>query len=293
MEHLSLLYKYTTAETAKLILDSGRLRWSSPGMFNDTAEFQRMPRFDPSLVEAHSLLPNTICNVVFGSATIDESCLGAPMKLLLSCARVLAARGVKREEVEEMLLSERPDSDAYVDQMLRDYFASLDLNTARVLCVTARFDNDVMWGTYAGAHTGCVLGFRHLPDRDTPLLAARQVLYRDDLPIAGSGLEFLLYGNSRDLEQSTMDAVCFTKKKAWSYEQEWRVVSWRWDEGGRSYGDYKFHPEEIESVTLGVRAEDSLAREIVKLVTLRYPAATIYRMVADRGQLHRIRAGAA
>jgi hypothetical protein len=56
MENLKLsypdcLYKYTSASTAEIILETGRLRWSNTSMFNDLNEFQRMPVFFPSLEE--------------------------------------------------------------------------------------------------------------------------------------------------------------------------------------------------------------------------------------------------
>ena len=52
------LFKYTTFDTAILILRTGRLRWSSPLLFNDLSEFQRIPRFEPSLDEGLSKFPH-------------------------------------------------------------------------------------------------------------------------------------------------------------------------------------------------------------------------------------------
>lgn len=42
----------------------------------------------------------------------------------------------------------------------------------------------------------------------------------------------LLYGDSPDLPARTMSAVCFSKKLNWSYEQEWRALTWRREEIG-------------------------------------------------------------
>jgi len=52
------LSKYTTFDTAILILPMGRLRWSSLLLFNDLSEFQRMPRFETSLDESLSKFPH-------------------------------------------------------------------------------------------------------------------------------------------------------------------------------------------------------------------------------------------
>ena len=50
-----VFYKYTTAETAKIILNTGKLRWKSPCQFNDVQELQRMPLFLPTFEEARPL----------------------------------------------------------------------------------------------------------------------------------------------------------------------------------------------------------------------------------------------
>lgn len=34
------LYKYVTVNTAKIVLETGKLRWSSPFMFNDPFDVQ-------------------------------------------------------------------------------------------------------------------------------------------------------------------------------------------------------------------------------------------------------------
>jgi hypothetical protein len=94
----SVFYKYTSSSTALLILENCRLRWSSPLLFNDIAEFQRMPRFDPTVAEAHHLLPETIASVVFDGAAIDEERLAPAMKVLLYKLRAQAEAGLKRED---------------------------------------------------------------------------------------------------------------------------------------------------------------------------------------------------
>ncbi|RXN85261.1 DUF2971 domain-containing protein [Achromobacter aloeverae] len=285
--HPSVFYKYTSANTASIVLESSRLRWSSPLLFNDVAEFQRMPRFDPTIADANALLSELIASVVFDGVAIDEERMGAPMKLLLECARHLVGNGLSRARLIELLRVEQPDADQKVERELRRFFEQRGLNRARVLCVTTTYMNDAMWGNYAESHTGCVLGFRHIAERSTPLLEAQQVSYCEDQPIVGSGLDFLLYGDSPELRARTIHAVCYTKKTGWSYEQEWRCLTWRPNEVTKQHGDYLFYPEELESVTLGVRSTDGTERLLRDLLVKKYSNAKLFRMQIINGDLKR------
>lgn len=286
--HPSIFYKYMSANTAAIVLENSRLRWASPLLFNDVAEFQRMPRFDPTVADAHALLAELIVSIVFDGVAIDEKRMSIPMKRSLKMVKHLAENGRSRESLIELLLRvEQPDADQRIEKELRQYFEEMDLNRARVLCVTTNYKNDAMWGNYAESHTGCVLGFRHIKERSTPLLEARQVSYCEDQPVVGSGLDFLLYGDSPELREKTLHAVCYTKKIGWSYEQEWRCVTQRANEINKQHGDYLFYPEELESVTLGVRSLDATEKLLRDLIVKKYPNATLFRMQVVNGDLKR------
>ena len=277
-----------SANTATIVLESSRLRWTSPLLFNDVAEFQRMPRFDPTIADAQYLLPELFASVIFDGVAIDEMRMGALMKASLKHARHLAENGRSREILIELLrMPVQPDADQKVESGIRQIFGEKDLNRARVLCVTTNYMNDAMWGNYAESHTGCVLGFRHLEERSTPLLEAKQVSYSEDRPVVGSGLDFLLYGDSPELREKTRHAVCYTKKTEWSYEQEWRCLTWRPNEIDKKHGDYLFYPEELESVTLGARSSDATEQHLRDLLIKQYPNVTLFRMQVVNGDLIR------
>lgn len=287
MQRPSVFYKYTSSSTALLVLDNSRLRWSSPLLFNDVAEFQRMPCFDPTVAYAHKLLPEVIAGAVFDGAMLNETRLSPRMKVLLHLVKGLAATGLKRKDLLEVLASEVPDTDDRIEAGLREHFEALDLSKARVLCVTTEYNSDAMWGNYAEAHAGFVLGFKHIEKRSTPLLEAQPVAYSEERPVVGSGLDFLLYGDTSELRARTHRAVCYTKKRAWSYEQEWRALTWRPNEHDKQHGDYLFYPEELESVTLGARASESTEAKVREVLSAKYPSAILYRMKVRSGELTR------
>jgi hypothetical protein len=284
----STLYKYTTDTTAQLILSNGRLRWSSPGLFNDLAEFQRMPRFSPTVTEAHGLLPRVLIDAVLGKGRLDYARLAPQIKMLLTMIEMLIKSGQPEAKICEMLAQQAPDADEKIEKALREHFESLDPNQARVLCLTSKFDNEVMWGTYAGNHSGIVFGFTHIPELSTPLTEARQVSYSEQPQVVGSGLDFLLYGDSPELRARTLEAVCYSKTSAWSYEQEWRALTWRPEESDRAFGDYLFYPNELESVTFGVRSSADYVEHITSIMREKYPEAARYKMESIYGELRRV-----
>jgi hypothetical protein len=282
MSHPSTFYKYTTAETAKLVLEHGKLRWSSPLLFNDLSEFQRMPRYVPTVAESLLAFPAFLNAVLDGSAAVDAERLAPQTRLLLALLRLLTANGRPIAEVSEGLQEEIAASDMKIEASLREFTQELDLGTVRVLCVTTEFDNEAMWANYAAGHTGCVLGLRHIPSLDTPLLAATQVTYSEEQPVVGSGLDFLLYGPSQDLIRRTVHAICFTKKAPWAYENEWRAMTRR-TEGEKKHSDFKFYREELESVTLGPRMSADAVESLTHLLRSKYPDCAVYKLEVSSG----------
>lgn len=284
----TVFYKYMTSQTAEVVLRNSRLRWSSPTVFNDLAEFQRMPRFEPTISEASRFFPQTLINAASGKQQLDTSRLTPIVKSALD--RIEFALRSSRTEAELLAAIgssfEQPDADAIVEQGLRNHFASLDLKAARVLCLTSTSNNEVMWGTYAENHCGCALGFT-AGLVDSPFLEAKPVIYSEERPVAGSGLDFLLYGDSPELRKRTTEAVFYTKKSIWAYEQEWRLLTWRPEEAHVMAGDYIFYPEELESITFGVRVESKVIESISAIVKMMYPATTIFRMSHHQGELSR------
>jgi hypothetical protein len=284
------LFKYTTLDTAILILRTGRLRWSSPRLFNDIVEFQRMPRFEPSLDESLSEFQRILVEIASGQRQVDEARLSCTTQIRLGMVRMLIGSGMDLTSVIRELTEESRGADDRMHAELRATFESFDMNvnTARVFCLTTEPDNDAMWAHYAGSHTGIVLGFRHLQSFDTPFLAAQQVGYSREAPVVASGLDFLLYGATQELGIKTFVAICCTKSSKWEYENEWRAITWRPEEAGKDYGDYEFYPEELESVCFGAKFDDKRLEEVHNLVLSRYPRCSFHRMIVEAGQLRRV-----
>lgn len=285
MAHPEVFYKYMSARTARIVLESSRLRWSSPLVFNDLSEFQRMPRFNPTIAEGLRKFPQLLLDVVAGIVDVDEESLTPSTQLLLS---MLRRTPISRSTVEEMSAALSPEEIANADdkaeRALREFTLGLNLKAVRILCVTVAPDSEPMWANYAEAYSGCVLGFRHIPTHDTPLLAAKKVDYTEDAPIVGSGLDLLLYGATEALLSKTVQAICFTKKAPWAYEQEWRAMTYRATSQNLTYNDFKFYADELESVTFGPRIDITIAEELKALVRDKYKSCMMHKFEVKAGR---------
>lgn len=282
------LFKYTTGDTARIILRTSCLRWSSPEKFNDPAEFRRLPKFEPSLIEAISDLPKILVSAAAGESAIDVDRLSDPSRYLYNLFKFGISNGMKPEDFLDVEWKEDRPLDQNYHEFLREFFGENFTRQARVQCLSANPLNPAMWANYAETHAGCLLGFKHLPEWDTPLQEAKQVTYHHEPPCIGSGLDFLLYGASKELRKLTIDYICFAKRIEWQYEQEWRVITWRQNEGDAMHGDYPFLPEELESLTFGLKSKEDLVSELTSVVLDKYPLCSLYRMQSIHGELQRV-----
>ena len=101
-------------------------------------------------------------------------------------------------------------------------------------------------------------------------------------------MDFLLYGDTQELRRKTIEAIYYTKQVNWAYENEWRVITWRYNEIDKNFGDYKFYREELESITFGPRANKNDKDSITNMLHTKYCSAKIYEMVNKNGSSERV-----
>jgi hypothetical protein len=273
MEHPEIFYKYLAPDVALKVLSSERLRWSSPLLFDDPAEFRRMPRFDRSVASSYGLLLETLIDAASGSLALEIRRLSPSATILFKLIQIGVQGGMSFAELRASCSSLFPNADQRFARTLNEWVTGLRLETARVLCVTTDPHSDQMWDRYANGGTGAVLGFRHVSALSTPLLAARKVFYAEAAPSVGSGLNFLLYGDTPELREKTFDAICFTKMASWSYQHEWRALTWRPPEYASQFGDYLFHVEELESITCGHNSSHDFRTAAEQVVRSKFASA--------------------
>jgi len=282
-----ILYKYTTASTATIVLESGRLRWSNPSQFNDLHEIQVMPVFSPSLKEDWESYLLAIVDSTYNENLPAVSVLSPHTLVLLDLLKQLKITGKSKQELFKTIKMSCPFDNNVMEDILRNFKNSIGIEYARIFCLTSSPTNEVMWAHYASNHAGCVLGFRHIED-GTPFSEAKPVKYCEGKPVIGTGKSFLLCGATPELKQKTIEAIFYTKQLIWDYEKEWRVITWRHNETNTNFGDYKFYSEELESVTFGARIEIHEKNTINCMMQEKYPSAKTYEIVSKNGESKRV-----
>lgn len=285
MEVPSRLYKYMSANTAKLVLKSQKLRWSCPSSFNDINELQRMPAFKPSIEACKDVYLKTLMNFAYGELQLNKS-LSPDAEFLVYLMQMAKGLGVGKDTFYRELSSLELNFPSLEDNLRKETerFNNGDL---RIICLSEDENNEVMWAHYGDNHTGCMFEFRHIEKLDTSFQMAKKVTYTDSTPILGSALDFLLYDERHELLAKTVDAIYYTKTANWEYEKEWRVMTRRPGEG-KKYSDFKFYKEELVSVTFSARIANEDITDLVSLITTHYPQCKMYKVQSVKGKIERV-----
>ncbi|WP_043203082.1 DUF2971 domain-containing protein [Paraburkholderia acidipaludis] len=274
-------FKYTTSETAKLIVGSRKLRWSSPLLFNDPFDHQTGFAFPFTGKEFSEAFLETSLRVVYGDAPFE------PPHQTKYCNMLRIARANRdrwpREKFEADMRAAAAEMAGIFPGLSEELNANLTerLTRSRVLCLTERGDNLVMWSHYANSHRGVAFKFRRLEQLDHRFLIAQPVQYSDEAVSFLGVREYInkLFGLAEhDLVPRIWD-LAFRKHADWKYEQEWRVhVALLADNDvGPGYSDDEEPPELFEAIYLGCRMDQACAAELVQLIRERLPQTTIFQ----------------
>jgi hypothetical protein len=274
-------FKYTTAETAKLIVSSRKLRWSSPLLFNDPFDHQTGFDFPFTGKEFSEAFLEASLRAIFGDAPFNpphQTKYGD----ILRIARANRDRW-PRAKFETDLQAATAEMASIFPGLSEELNANLaeQLTRSRVLCLTERGDNLVMWSHYANSHRGVAFKFRRLEHADHRFLVAQPVQYSDE-SVGFLGLqeyiEMLLGLAKHDLLPRVWD-LAFRKHADWGYEHEWRVhvALLAGDETGFGYSDDEEPTELFEAIYLGCRMEQPSAGELVQLIREKLPQTKIFQ----------------
>lgn len=126
-----LLYKYTSFESAKKILESEKLKFSSPSSFNDPFE-----------------LTDALIDVSFNKEQLKNWINTIALDKNNAERRKLINENIKKPERVKKLLSSKIDK-------FKD--------TLGICCFSKSYLKALMWSHYAESHTGICLGFDLFP----------------------------------------------------------------------------------------------------------------------------------
>ncbi|WP_271009505.1 DUF2971 domain-containing protein [Paucibacter sp. B51] len=273
----STFFKYCTATTAKAVLAGGRLRWSSPLIFNDP--------FDVPLELAYSFSPQEIILAALAKcvALVEEPPSNTERLTPKLRAIVEAIKGglpdSERRRIIELFKSEAGTAKPVGVglRQLGELWKQL-LPELRILCLCESPSHVAMWHHYADQYRGVVLELACDDRLDSAWLGAVPVTYRDSgnpLAEVDTWANLLVLETSEAVTDLTHLSAYF-KSSDWSYEREWRLLSYKREQEAGYFSDYRFDPEELLGVYLGPRMDSGTASEI-SLLTEHYPRAKVFR----------------
>ena len=260
-------FKYMPATTARAVLATRSLRWSSPLLFNDPFDVPRKLSFGitpQQLVEAST---RYIAQLIQHPPT-DTKHLSAKLQLIVE-----AAKKGNAPEVQKLLLAgleegtPNPTSTSESMDELRVMWSN-SVPDLRILCLTESPAHTAMWYHYAHRYAGVVIEFRCNEHTDSPWLFARPVDYPEGKPAVytAEGWAELLVLDTNVAVRRLLDIAMYTKSRDWAYENEWRIVTFKRPNDYGHFTDYPFHADDLAAIYLGPLMSDDDKREVLKLL---------------------------
>jgi len=277
-------YKYASPDTVLAILESKRVRYSSPLKFNDPFDLQSGLHFEfelSTLFEAILDKLGEIASAPIGPQ-IDES---QPMAQVIKLVRDhYPTHGFPRDRFSEMsgdLFRTTIEligitRQKYQEKWWNDYLPGL-----RVFCVSEERDNLLMWAHYAKEHTGAVLEFLSLPEEDNALSVAESILYVDKPPPFFSKNEWVdevLAINKIDIN-GFYKRYAYYKSDKWAYEREWRVWYPTIPSPKELFEDIPIRQSEFASLYIGCKADKRFTEKVLALTRSSFPKARVFQAI--------------
>jgi len=271
MNRLKSFYKYYSITSGLKTLKEGRIKWSSPYIFNDPFDNQCNILFDGNINDLNDVTSQILQEYLLGNKKHEykfDSKISFIMKQLETVPKEYVPKiiGLAKQQnvyTEDMLNSYKNNFNNRFKELMRD---------SSIFCFSEDYDNILMWSHYAEEHTGIVINFKDYPPADSPIKLAKKVKYTDILPTFS--IKDILYKNIT-IEQ-IHDAFTLTKAKCWEYEKEWRIVT-SMRNPLDTFEIIPFDLHEVQNVYLGCRIQPEAENQVINIIKTKYPWAKIYK----------------
>jgi hypothetical protein len=219
------LYKYYSAEVAKLVLENTTRKWSTPSQFNDPFDNQFELAFESPTPELAADNLRHFHEMIRSPIPLKPNQVG-PLTDEIEYIRQIHAANPSFKytqddiayllegemEVMQKLTKDVPKYDAEIRRLMAD---------TSIFCLSEERDNILLWSHYSRDHTGVAIKFLALQSVDSPLILAEPVRYTKVQPrLKYSSL--LDFGAARE---EWIKTITLTKSEVWAYEREWRIVA--------------------------------------------------------------------
>lgn len=261
-------YKYVSAQTAKTILRTRKLRWSSPLLFNDPFDVTQELRLDFTPAELSKALAEELADLIVAAGPIPGD--AHPVLKLLLTALDGASPAQRQQIADELRKDPGGPTVGQVDALaeLKRVWSEI-VPKLRVLCLSESNDVTSMWNHYADKYRGAVLQFEAVDSLDSVWLIARAVIYQEAPPAIADARTWgrcMLRKDERTY-QDLFTEYQYVKTPDWAYEREWRLATFAVPEESGQFSDWGFNPRELVAVYLGTRGSEEDQADILRLLT--------------------------
>lgn len=241
-----------SASTAKIVLSTKRLRWSSPTEFNDPFD---VPRELGLHITPKKIMEAIVERQIYLFKNLPDDLTGynSKFKTILDALK----NNNEPELVDEFItsvrgiLEEESPSSFSLDQY-RKYWDEL-IPEMRILCLSESYSKTSMWNHYADGYKGAVIEFLCDDELDSAWKLAKPINYSDDAPFLSTaeGWAKMLMLTQEAAANMLFDVSMYSKSLDWAYEGEWRISSFKRPDDKGSYTDYGFNEKEVGNLYLG------------------------------------------
>lgn len=273
-------YKYLSPDATLAILETGKVRYSSPLKFNDPFDLQSGLHFDFDLSTLHDKVLDRL--EVLAASPIPppvdpEDVWG---KIVLEVRRHFPMHGFPKARWRERTVDSFSQLEGIIRQTQEGYrlhWREKLLPGVRVFCVSEERDNLLMWAHYAQDHKGAVFELWSLPDEDNSLSVAQPVDYVEyPVPFFTEAEWVDDFMGIKKLDSTALyRKYTYSKGRQWEYEKEWRV--WYPFSTSESYDYASINPKELRAVYIGCQAEPEFKAKVLAGLKCMFPETRVFQ----------------
>lgn len=266
-------FKYMPADTARRVLLTGRLRWSSPLLFNDPFDVPRDIAHGFSSADI-ARATGDLLNHYLDNPPDDLTHFDDALMQVLTIARSGFSPELREQMRAAIAETVQPSEEAL--QALRDHWKAV-VPTMRILCLAESPNHVAMWNHYADCYKGVVLGLKCNDATDNFLLVAEPIEYLQTKPdvYTDHGLAKLLCLKGLAAAEAIQKLATQTKSDDWSYEKEWRIVDYAEQADDSQFWDRPFSTDDLSHIYLGPLVLDHDRDHILSLASA-YPNVRVF-----------------
>jgi hypothetical protein len=198
------------------IINSQKVKFSTPELFNDPFEFRPRISLKSSKIEYEDYLDR-----------------------LFKKNNPFWNRSQRRSQVDLIIRDKALNKQSLETEKLMSKSLANMISKCGIFCLSEDPASILMWSHYADCHRGICFGFDG-DDSNDFFGPALPVKYPKEHPIVNL---------INDTPSESLNKVIFSKYEGWTYEKEWRIV--KYEEGA---GMYKFNKSDLKEVIFGCNA---------------------------------------